>query len=231
MTRKYIEVRRELFEHNPSFKLNSYRSLSDMVKLFKLPFWIMFGALIITLIGFIVVEIFYPESPFIWVLSSLIFIIYLLSQIPREKYLYKESARANELAEKKHDYEQYLVEVCEIFRNNGIDDSKKFMKLKIECETTIKMREDKFTKINTKFVDMFIGVPLGALIASIIYSDSRAVTAEIGTIILVGFAILGFIKLINLINYYSEGYFKDKYLLDAINELEYFDNFFKVWSD
>lgn len=97
------------------------------------------------------------------------------------------------------------------------------MRLKIECEATIKMREDKFAKINTKFVDMLIGAPLGALIASVIYSDSKAFPTAIGAITLVGLAILGLIKLVNLINYYSEAYFKDKYLLDALNELEYYD--------
>lgn len=223
MTNKYLDVRRELFEQNPSSRLNTYRSLSDMVRLFKRPIWIMIGALIITIIGLIVVTLFFPESPFIWVLISSIFIITLFIQIPREKYLYNESERANELAEKKQDYEHYLVAVWKIFRNNGIDNSKKVMKLKIECEATIKMREDKFAKINTKFVDMLIGVPLGALIASVIYSDSKAVPTAIGAIILGGLAILGLIKLINLISYYSEEYFKDKYLLDALNELEYYD--------
>lgn len=223
MTRKYIEVRRELFEQNPSSRLNSYRSLSDMVKLFKRPFWIMFGALIFIIISLVVVALFFPESPFIWVLAILIIIISLLTQIPKEKYLYNESARADELAEKERDYELYLEAVWEIFKNNGIDGSKRFMKLKIECEATIKMREDRFAKINTKLVDMLIGVPLGALIASVIYSDSKVIPIAIGAIILGGLAILGLIKLINLISYYSEGYFKDKYLLDAINELEYFD--------
>lgn len=223
MTYKYLVVRREIYEKDPSSKINSYRSFSDVAKLFRRPYKIMLGLLLIALIGLASIAIFAPNSPLVWPLLIIITAIILLSQIPREKYIYNESARANELSEKMQDYEQYVLEVWNILRNHGIDNPDKVQKLKTECETTIKMREDKFAKVNSKIVDMLIGVPLGALIASIIYSDSKAVPSAIGAIILGGLAILGILKLISLINYYSEGYFKDKYLMDAIKELDYFD--------
>lgn len=118
-------------------------------------------------------------------------------------------------------YEQYITDVRNILLKHGIDTPEKVMKLKTECETTLKVREDKYIKINSKIIDMFIGVPLGALIASIIYADSDTVPTAIGALILIGLTILGVAKLIKTISYYSEGYFKDKYLLDTINELDY----------
>ncbi|MDF2503028.1 hypothetical protein [Clostridium sp.] len=181
MTYKYLEVRREIYEKNPSNKINSYRSFSIIV------------------------------------------MVLLFSQISRERYLYNESERANELSQKMQGYEQYVSEVWKILQDCSIDTPEKVQNLKTECEKTLKIREDKFMKINSKIVDMLIGVPLGALIASLIYADSKAAPITIGTIILGGLAILGILKLVYLISYYSEGYFKDKYLLEALSELDYFN--------
>ena len=221
MTYKYLYIRRAIYEENPAGKFSSNRSLSDMARLFKLPFWIMLGSLLIATISLLIIEILNIKSPFICIPIIVIVLVSVLSQISREKYLYNDSARANELSEKIQDYEQYVSGVWDILRNHGIDTPENVMKLKTECETTLKMHEDKFTKINSRIVDMLIGVPLGALIASIIYADSAAVPEAIGGIILFGLITLAIIKLIRSINYYSEGYFKDKYLLDAINELDY----------
>lgn len=223
MTYKYLEVRREIYEKNPSNKINSYRSFSEMMRLFKLPFWIMLGVLVITFISLVAITIFAPNSPFVLLHMIIIILVLLLSQISRERHLYNELERANELSQKMQDYEQYVSEVWNILQDCGIDTPKKLQNLKTECEKTLKMREDKFVKINSKIVDMLIGVPIGALIASLIYTDSKAVPIAIGTVIFGGLAILGILKLVYLISYYSEGYFKDKYLLEALNELDYFN--------
>lgn len=223
MTYKYLEVRREIYEKNPSNKINSYRSFSEMMRLFKLPFWIMLGLLVITFISLVVTTIFSPNSPFVLLHMIIIVLILLLSQIPRERYFYNELERANELSQKMQGYEQYISKVWNILQDCGIDTPEKVQNLKTECEKTLKMREDKFVNINSKIVDMLIGVPLGALIASLIYADKKAAPIAIGTIILGGLAILGILKLVYLISYYSEGYFKDKYLLEALNELDYFN--------
>lgn len=221
MTYKYLYIRRAMYEENPTDRLNSYRSLADMVRLFKLPYWIMLAVLLISIIALFIIMILDSKSLIIWIPIIIIVLVSVLSQISREKNLYDDSARANELSEKMQDYDQYVSHVWDILRNHGIDTPDKVMKLKIECETTLKMREDKFTKINNKIIDMLIGVPLGAFIASIIYADSDAIPIAIGALILIGLIILGVVKLIRSINYYSEGYFKDKYLLDAINEVHY----------
>ena len=41
MTYKYCLVRRAIYENDPTSKLKKRRSLKDMKRLFKLPFWIM----------------------------------------------------------------------------------------------------------------------------------------------------------------------------------------------
>ena len=45
VTYKYRYIRRAIYEENPAGNLNSYRSLADMVRLYKRPFWIMLGVL------------------------------------------------------------------------------------------------------------------------------------------------------------------------------------------
>jgi hypothetical protein len=210
-----------MYEKKPADKLNSFRSMADMIRLFKLPYWIMLGGLFIASIFLIIIGLQSPQSPFIWIPIIIIVLVYIVSQIPREKYLYKDSARSDEVSEKMKNYEQYICDVWNILHKHGINTPEKLNTLKIECEKTLKIREEKFDKINSKLSEMLIGVPLGALIASIIYAGSDAIPVTIGAIVLIGIIVLGVIKLIKSINYYSEGYFKDKYLLDAINELIY----------
>lgn len=175
MTYKYQYIRREIYEKNPVGRLNSYRSIKVMARLFKLPLWIMLGTVLISGISIVAFEILNYKSPFIWIPIIIILLVLIISQIPREKYLLNESERSNELAEVINNYEQYISDVWGILQNHGIDNSEKLKILKLECETALEARENKYSKINSKIVDMLIGVPLGALIASIIYADNEAV--------------------------------------------------------
>ncbi len=227
MTYKYLNIRRAIYEKDPASKLKSVRSLADMIRLFRLPYWIMLGVLLLAIFILVIISIINYRSPYVFIPVIMIVLVSIFSQIPREKYLFNLSARADELSEQMQYYEQYISDIWSILRDYGINSSEKVMKLKTECEIALKIHEDKFTRINSKIADMLIGVPLGALIASIIYADSDVVPIGIGVLILIGLIVIGVVKLIRSISYYSEGYFKDKYLLDAINELEYSENIYK----
>lgn len=231
MTYKYHYIRREMYEANPADNLNSHRNLKDMVRLFKRPYWIMLGGMLFAILLLFGIIVKTPDSPIIFIPVLIILAISILSQIPREKYFYNDSARIGEIAQQIQDYEQYIEHINKIFCKYGIDTPEKLKMLKAECEGLLKAREDKYAKISTKIVDMLIGVPLGALIASIMYADNDTIPMAIGALILIGLIILGGVKIFRAINYYSDGYFKDKYLLDAINELEYSDKIAKKVSD
>lgn len=231
MTYKYLYIRRELYEESPSDILDKNRNLSDMKRLFKRPFWIMLGALLFAFLGSLIIIILTfiglltPPLTFLYLVPIVIIItVSIISEVKKERFFYNETSRANELSKNMQNYEQYISKIRDIFLRFGIDTPEKVNKLKTECETKFKTRDEKFAKINSKTVDMLIGVPLGALIASIIYTNSKVAPAAIGAIILIGIVALGFVKLIGLIEYFSEGCFKDKYLLDSINELDYFGN-------
>ena len=192
-----------------------------MIRLFKPSLWIMSGSVVFAMISFGVIAWIGLLNPLIWIPILIIIIASVISQVSREKYLYNDAERKKELSEKIRDYDRYVLRVRNVLRNNGIDTPEKITKLKTECETVLKTNQEKFTIINNKIFDMFIGVPLGALIASIIYADSTTAQTEIAVLIFLGLIILAIVTIARLINYYSEGYSKDKYLLDALNELDY----------
>ena len=222
MTYKYRYIRRAIYEENPMQKVNTTRRLQDMTRLFKAPY------LILSLLSFFALMIlclflmFNPHSLYIIIPMLAILIIMVILQIPREKYLYHNAARAEELSGIMHNYEQYISSVQDILQSYGINTHQKVLALKAECESTLKSRDEKFNKWNNKILDMLIGVPIGALIASIMYADSKAIPSAILVIIIIGIAIFAILQGIRLFNRYSDGYFKDKYLLDVISELDYF---------
>lgn len=224
MTYKYQYIRHDIYEKNPASKLKSYRSLKVMAQLFKLPYWILIGITFCSLVSLLILTIINPYNKFMLIPMIVIFLVYMIIPIIREKFIFNDSARTDELSDRNKNYNEYISEVKSILTEHGIDSSEKLINLKTECETAIKTCEDKYSKINSKIIDMLIGVPLGALVASIIYKNNDAVPASIVAIIVIGLSILGIAQLIRIIQYYSEGYFKDKYLLDAINELEYSKN-------
>lgn len=126
MTQKYLYVRREIYEQNPARKLNSTRNFADMVRIFKCSNWIMFGGMVLSLIGIIVFLFFIPSTLFILITMSLMTIISILSQVPREKYLYHESARKEELEKLQESYQVYVSEIWDILKKHDIDSPKKF---------------------------------------------------------------------------------------------------------
>lgn len=223
VTNKYMYIRRAIFERNPASKINKYRSLSDMVKLFKRQYFILVALLLLSMIFLSIFFILYPNSPYVLIPMALVLLIIILISILREKHIYNESVRAQEISEIEKNYEDYVLNVLSTLSSYGINTPEKLQKLKEECKAELKKYEEKLGRVNSKIFDMLIGVPLGALIASIIYSNSNTIPVAIVTIIIIGLALLGLTRLIGYIEYYSEGYFKDKYLLDAINELDYYE--------
>ena len=67
-----------------------------------------------------------------------------------------------------------------------------------------------------------VGVPLGAIVSAIIYANGNdAAVAQMIVMIMFGLTVIGLCKVYKMLAYYSDGYFKDRYLLEALDELEY----------
>lgn len=221
MTHKYFYVRREIYEQKLANKFNSTRSFADMVRLFKCSLWVMLGVMALSLIGMIVLLVLNPTTPFVLIPISLIIILPILSQLQSEKYLYKESARKEELEGLYRSYQLHIWGIWNTLKKHDIDSPQKVLQLKLECEIALAAQKERYDKIGSKIYDMLIGVPLGALIASIIYAGNGFALKETAWVVFIGIAVAGFNKVIQAMCFYTDGYFKDKYLLDVLNELNY----------
>lgn len=224
MTQKYYYVRREIYEQDLMSKLNSKRSFKDMVRLFKLSLWVMFGTLIFATICMIMLIILKPGTFWFLIPIVLLISVSIISQVLREKYLYHEFAREEELEKLHEDYEQYVNDIRNVLDKYRVIGKKEILQLKCECEAALKAHNQKYYKIGNKIFDMLIGVPLGALIASVIYAENSINTKSVILIIFAGIIFAAFNKSIQFLYFYTEGYFKDKYLLDVLNELNYSPN-------
>lgn len=71
---------------------------------------------------------------------------------------------------------------------------------------------------------MLIRVPLGALIASTIYADTKTQNEGIAFILFIGSIFLIIVQISKVLQYYTDANFKDKYLLDVLNELSYYSD-------
>lgn len=221
MTRKYLYIRRAMYEENPFDELNHYRSFSDIKKLFKLPNWL-FGVIILVSTAFTVYFILFDRSNLLIIIpTGCIFLVSIVSNVVKEKHLYNQESRSQELSEQMKEYKQCVQNIVHILHRYEIDTPEKVNILRKECESVIKAHEDKYSRINHKIVEVFVGVPLGALVAGIIYMSKDVTFDAILILIIIGGIILGAAKLIKSILFYSENYFKDVNLLNIIRELQY----------
>ena len=220
MTQKYYDVRREIYENCSDKSFKKARTFKEMKKLFKGLQWLMLAVAVVCAIVMILIALL--QVNIIWniVLIAIVIAISIIGQFNFEKMYHKE-ARRQELTVRQQLYDEYIKNIIRIFKENGIDTNEKFGILKEECKNALEQHNQKYNSIKTRIFDMLVGVPLGALVSSLIYKNSDVVLIQIITIILLGISIIIISDIIKRINYYSEGYFKDKHLLDALNEIEY----------
>lgn len=224
MTYKYYLVRRAIYENDPTSKLKKRRSLKDMKRLFKLPFWIMLSLVICSLISIALILVFELNSMLIYIPYFIIILASFVLEIPREDKIYHMEERNKEIQIKESEYEDYINNVREILTKLGINTCDKIEKLKEECEEILNKRNARFSNINNRIIDMLIGVPLGALIASTIYADTKTQNEGIALILSIGLILFIIVQIAKVLQYYTDANFKDKYLLDALNELSYYSD-------
>ncbi len=224
MTYKYYLVRRTIYENDPTSKLKKRRSLKDMKRLFKLPFWITMFSVICSLISIAFILIFKFNTMLIYIFYFVIAIAFFVLEIPREDKIYHMEERNKEIQIKEHEYEKYINNVREILTKLGVNTPNMIEKLKEECEEILIKRNNRFSNITDRIIDMLIGVPLGALIASTIYADRKTQNEGIALILSIGLTLVIIIQIAKVWQYYTDENFKDKYLLNVLNELSYYSD-------
>ena len=165
--------------------------------------------------------LFIPEKPYYFIPVLVVFLIPIILEFSCEK-IYNTEERARELTEAKDTYEQYIQDLKSVLISCGIDSAPKRKTLKSECTARLEKQAKPYNTINANAYNILIGVPIGAIVSAIMYENNNsAVLTQNVVLIMLGLFIIGFSKAIKTLAYYSDGHFKDRYLLEALNELEY----------
>lgn len=181
----------------------------------------MLGIVLCALVAIALLAVYIPGKPY-WIIPFLIiFLIFFMSELNPEKF-YNPKERSLELSEAKKDYEQYIQALKSTLNSCGIDSAQKRKVLKAECQTNLDKLAKPYNTISSNAYNMLIGVPLGAIVSSIIYkNEGDTVVIQIVFVILIGLCIIVFSKFIKYLCYFAEGHFKDRYLLESIHDYQY----------
>lgn len=224
MTYKYFEVRREIYNSCSDKVPKRNLSFNEMKKLFNMRFWVMIAVLICAMIAFALLARFLPGKPYYFIPVPVVFLVPIILEFSCDK-IYNAEERSREIMEAKGTYIEYIQELKSALHSCGIDSSQKRKALKIECIEHLEKQAKPYNTVSATAYNLFIGVPLGAIVSAIMYKNSdSAMIAQIVGLIMFGLIIVGFVKVFKILTYYSDGRFKDRYLLDVLNELEYVED-------
>lgn len=221
-TYKYWSVRRDIYEKCSDKKLKSFRSFSDIKRLFNCWFWISLLSMILCLVSLVVLTLAFPNKFYYLIPTIVCGVLIILIEFFGHR-MYNSSEREKEKEKQNETLESYVRGAENVLKYYGINTKEQIYALKQECHQRIDLYKEKCKSVSSKIYDVAIGVPLGALVSAIIFKSSGEDTliTNIIAVILLGFMIIGIVKAVNQLRYYSEGYFKDQYLLDVLNELGY----------
>ena len=220
MTYKYYSIRRELNEANPEKGLNGFRTFDEMKELFNSFHWAIFITMIVSMLAFIVLALLPINNLFSLIPVAIVYLCSFIYEIKGDSLL-NPKAKQEEI--EKHDkaYSEYIDRVKEILDKNGINTKEKRELLRNECETVLEGYEKKFNNPIERIIDIAIAVPIGAFISSLIKKSSDTVVPVVFTVVIIGIMIVCILKVFKKLYFYSEGYFKDRQLLNALTEVEY----------
>lgn len=221
-TYRYCDVRRDIYELCSSNPLKKYRTFSDIKNLFKISFWLMLLGMIICLLAYIILLLILPDKLYWIIPASCTPILAIIGEIFEEK-MYVPSERKKELEEKSANFDNYIQSIKTALSVHDIVTKEQRQILKSECENQLSLHNKNYKSISNKVFDLLIGVPLGALISALIYKSESTdiIIGQLIVIIVFGLMIIGIANITKKITYYSDGYFKDRCLLDVLKELDY----------
>ena len=221
-TYRYQIIRRDIYEECSKQTPDRFRTFADMRKLFKARYWALITGIVICLIAGITFLACFPSS----IYSYIPFVIVLPLSIIHEFWGYR-MCHPSEL-QKEHDavnasLESYIELIQNILTKHGVTTTTQRDTLKKECEQELSLHDKHFQSANSKIYNMLINVPVTAFVSALMYKDEWAniVISSITISVVVGLIIIGAANTIKHVTFYSEGFFKDQYLLKALKELDY----------
>lgn len=223
-TYRYLEIRRDIYEHCSNNMLKKFRTFADMKKLFRTSYWSLLIGMLVCLVAYFALFFIFPNKGYWLIPVGCTFVLSIISEFFGAK-MYNPAERKKELSEKSANLEKYIESIKTVLNKHGIVTKEQRAVLKQECEKQLSLHSNNYKSVSNKVFDMLIGVPLGAFISALIYKseESDIIIEQLVVIILFGLMIIGVVSVIKKITYYSDGHFKDQYLLDVLRELEYLD--------
>lgn len=184
----------------------------------------MLAVLVGAMIAFVLLAVFAPGKPYYFIPIPIAFLIQIIVEFRCDK-IYNAEERNRELTEIKGAYEQYIQGIKEVLNSCGIDSPQKRKALQAECKASLEKQAKPYNAVSSNAYNMLIGVPLGAIVSAIMYANGdRTVVAQILSVIILGLIVIGVSRAFKTLTYYSDGHFKDRYLLEVLNELEYVED-------
>lgn len=220
VTYKYLEVRREIYNKCSDKELNSFRSFRQMLKVWNRSYWASLIGMLFCLVTEIVLSIILQNKLWGMIPLGVEMVLLVVIEVRSDK-MYNPPERKKELDDDKKKYEKYVENIKKTLDACGIRTSRLRVILREECVAELEKYNKSYSFISDHVIEMFIGVPLGALISSLIFIDKQAVVDHIAVLVMLGVMIIVFIKVAKKMAFFWNGYFKDQYLLKALKELEY----------
>ena len=221
-TNRYWAVRRDIYSHCSNIQLRRNRSFHEMKQLFKRGCWGMLVGMIFCLLALLVPLL--APAQFSWI--SIVGIVGILILSGATEFLgdkvYHPDARQKEIDEQESCLDSYLKTAQQVLVSHGINNQDMRECLRQECQQRL-AQYNKVATFNSRIPDVLIGIFLGFTISSIVTKSENSDTGftTIVALLVVGLAIVGIVRIIKRIAFYSEGGFKDQLLLDVLNELNY----------
>jgi|GEM_PF-6008830 len=221
MTYKYEEVKREIWESKPDKILYQRRTAKEIRTTISFRFWLLFGIAVTALIVSVILFICGLSN---WCIVPLIidFIALAISDWLGEKN-YNALPRKAELKKQKENYKEYIKTINMILSDCNIETMDQIECLKKEAKENISKFENRFNSIRTKMMDLWIAIPLAALLESFWASKTDADPTRIASFIVFGLFCLSTLSIIRKIYIHFNVIRKDYYLYQVLLETDYMD--------
>lgn len=222
-TNRYWAVRREIYAYCSNVKLSKYRSFQEIKQLFTRGYWVLLIGMVICLGAFVGSFYLPPKYSFIAIVSVVgIFVISAINEFLGDR-LYHPDARQKEIEEQAVSLDSYISESQRILVSHGIENKASRNVLRQECEERLAQNKKRPAILNNRTADVLIGIFFGVLISTIASESDSTDTALllVASLLVAGIAIVGIVRMVKKIKYYSDGYFKDQLLLNVLDELSY----------
>ena len=221
-TYRYWDIRRDVYEQCANMTPKKHRTFANMRKLFKFSYWLLLIGMLACLITYIALFLFLPGT-FYWLIPiGGTLMLSIICELFGSR-MYNPLERKKEIEEHSANLELYIENIQTTLRGHGIITKDQRDVLRKECEQQLSIHSTSYKSVSSKVFDMLVGVPLGVFISALIYKSESAdiVVSQLFVVVILGLMIISVSNILKKITYYSDGHFKDQYLLDLLNELEY----------